>query len=171
MKDWLKRLMNQCWTPQLNFLTRKHQKCHICIQPVLFLSRIPTLYWGCNELRQAGNKEAVRIHSAVGLQLECIAPKGAITLFQTYLAVGTILGMNAWVLHRDKQIFGDDAEAFRPERWLDAADEELKMTNRSFFAVRELLSSKYSFPQIRLLTMPGYSLVTVWEFAWVSLLH
>jgi cytochrome P450 len=81
-------------------------------------------------------KEALRIHPAVGFQLERIAPVGGITIRQTYLPEGTILGMNAWVLHRDKQVFGVDVEAFRPERWLEAGDEELKMMNRSFFAVR-----------------------------------
>ncbi len=152
MKDWLRRLMNQCRTLQLNFLMRQHQKCRICTQPVLFLSRIPTLYGACNELRQAVIKEALRIHPAVGFQLERIAPRGGITLCQTNLPEGTILGMNAWVLHRDKQIFGDDVEGFRPERWLDATDEELKMMNRSFFSIRELPSSKHSFPHIILLT-------------------
>lgn len=28
------------------------------------------------------------------------------------------MGVNAWVVHRDASIFGDDVEAFRPERWL-----------------------------------------------------
>ena len=31
----------------------------------------------------------------------------------------TIVGTNAWVLHRNKQVYGDDAEAFRPERWIE----------------------------------------------------
>ena len=81
-------------------------------------------------------KEALRIHPAVGFQLERVTPKGGITLCQTYLPEGTIVGMNAWVLHRDKQVFGDDVETFRPERWLDASEEQLRLMNRSFFPVR-----------------------------------
>lgn len=27
--------------------------------------------------------------------------------------------MSPWVINRDKSVFGDDAEDFRPERWLD----------------------------------------------------
>lgn len=30
----------------------------------------------------------------------------------------TAVGVNPWVVHRDKEVFGDDAESFRPDRWL-----------------------------------------------------
>ena len=30
----------------------------------------------------------------------------------------TVVGMNAWVIHNDKSIWGDDVHKFRPERWL-----------------------------------------------------
>ncbi|EOD43427.1 putative pisatin demethylase protein [Neofusicoccum parvum UCRNP2] len=30
----------------------------------------------------------------------------------------TVLGMNPWVVHLNKEVFGEDAEVFRPERWL-----------------------------------------------------
>lgn len=80
-------------------------------------------------------KEALRIHPPVGFQLERIAPKGGITLCDVHLPEGTIIGMNAWVVHRDKQVFGEDVETFRPERWIEAGEEELKMMNRSFLAV------------------------------------
>jgi len=32
------------------------------------------------------------------------------------------VGMNSWVIHQDKDIFGQDAASFIPERWL--RDEE-----------------------------------------------
>lgn len=31
----------------------------------------------------------------------------------------TIVSCNAWVIHRNKQIFGDDVDMYRPERWLE----------------------------------------------------
>lgn len=31
----------------------------------------------------------------------------------------TVVGMNAWVVHRDATIFREDVDQFRPERWLD----------------------------------------------------
>ena len=33
---------------------------------------------------------------------------------------------NPWVLHRDTRIFGDDADQWRPERWLDSDSEKIK---------------------------------------------
>ena len=34
------------------------------------------------------------------------------------------MGVNPWVVHRDRSVFGEDVEIFRPERWLvdDAGD-------------------------------------------------
>jgi hypothetical protein len=47
--------------------------------------------------------------------------------------------MNAWVLHNDEEVFGLDANCFRPERWEESDDladiERLKAMERSFFAV------------------------------------
>lgn len=40
--------------------------------------------------------------------------------------------MNSWVLHRDKQIYGADADVFRPERWLHASEAEKALMERSY---------------------------------------
>ena len=64
-------------------------------------------------------KEAARIHPGVGLLLERVVPAGGLTLEDgRVLSPGTIVGMNAWVIHQNKGIFGDDAASFNPERWL-----------------------------------------------------
>lgn len=29
-----------------------------------------------------------------------------------------MVGVNAWVVHRDSSVFGEDVNAFKPERWI-----------------------------------------------------
>ena len=75
--------------------------------------------------------EACRIHPGVGLPLERIVPEEGLTLPDgRFIPAGTIVGMNAWVVHGDRNVFGQDADSFRPERWLreeGESEEEFKM--------------------------------------------
>ena len=84
---------------------------------------------------QAVLKEAMRIHPAVGMLLERYVPQGGFTISGAHLPEGTIVGINPWVLHRNKEVYGQDADEFRPERWLEADTETLKAMDRSFLAV------------------------------------
>lgn len=75
----------------------------------------------------------------MALPLERIVPEGGLQIDEHHIPAGTAVGMNAWVLHYDKAVFGDDAYSFRPERWEDDGSEEtsqrLKRMEQSFFAV------------------------------------
>lgn len=84
---------------------------------------------------QAVLKEAMRVHPAVGLLLERTVPPGGCEIAGTVLPHGTIVGINPWVLHHNPEVWGEDVDAFRPERWLDADSEQLKVMERSFLAV------------------------------------
>ncbi|KAL2059856.1 hypothetical protein VTL71DRAFT_10011 [Oculimacula yallundae] len=83
-------------------------------------------------------KESLRLHPAVPLNLERVVPEGGVNIHGHHLHAGTIVGMNAWVLHNDKEVFGTDAHEFRPDRWEETDDpnqrERLKIMERSFFA-------------------------------------
>jgi cytochrome P450 len=64
-------------------------------------------------------RESSRINPGVAMMLERIVPEGGLELSDgTVLPPGVKVGMNAWVVHRDKIIYGQDADSFRPERWL-----------------------------------------------------
>lgn len=62
-----------------------------------------------------------------------------------HLPGGTYIGMSAPVVNCDKGIFGEDAEEFRPERWLDASPEEIKNMERAFFSVSCTIPSRFPF--------------------------
>ncbi|KAI0546695.1 cytochrome P450 [Xylaria curta] len=72
---------------------------------------------------QACLKEAMRLRPAVGLNISRYAPApDGVEIDGRHYPAGTRLAVNGWVLHRDKTVFGNDADFFRPERWLE--DEE-----------------------------------------------
>ena len=63
-------------------------------------------------------KEAFRVHPAPGLPMERVVPKGGAEIAGRWIEGGTIVGVSAWVVHRRKEVFGEDVDVFRPERWL-----------------------------------------------------
>lgn len=67
----------------------------------------------------ASIKEAMRLFPSVGLTLPRLSPAGGIALNGTFIPEGYRVGVNAAVVHFDQNIFGPDADVFRPERWLD----------------------------------------------------
>ena len=75
------------------------------------------------------------MHPAVGLLLERLVPQGGADISGVWLPGGTIIGMNPWVAARDRTVYGDDAYAFRPERWLEADEQRVKLMERNFLAV------------------------------------
>lgn len=56
--------------------------------------------------------------------------------------IQTEVGVNAWVLHYDKDIYGPDPEVFRPERWLEG--EKTSIMDSMMFAVSQLVSEGIS---------------------------
>lgn len=78
-------------------------------------------------------QESFRLHPAAGLMLERIVPAQGITIVDTFVPGGTIVGCNAWVLHRRPEIFGEDVDVFRPERWLEASPEKLREMRATMF--------------------------------------
>jgi len=81
---------------------------------------------------QACLKEAMRVRPAVGLNITRLIPPGGAEIDGTWLPEGTSVAVNGWVLHRDKKVFGEDAELFRPERWLEDENSAKKMERYMF---------------------------------------
>lgn len=86
----------------------------------------------------------MRIHPATGFILERRVPKGGISLHGTYLPEDTVVGVNSWVLHYNKKVFGEDAHSFRPERWIEGDEEKIKDMKRNLFTVSEMKNLDHS---------------------------
>jgi cytochrome P450 len=80
-------------------------------------------------------KEATRLHPGVGFPLERYVPPEGATLCGFSLAAGTNVSMMAPVVQIDPDVFGEDSEVFRPERWLESDAEQLKLMERSMLVV------------------------------------
>ncbi|KAK4125780.1 cytochrome P450 [Parathielavia appendiculata] len=81
---------------------------------------------------QACLKEAMRVRPAVGLNITRLVPPEGAELDGHFFPGGTSIACNGWVLHRDKEIFGQDADDFRPERWLEDEERARKMERYMF---------------------------------------
>lgn len=76
-------------------------------------------------------REALRMLPGVSMPLERYVPQGGYRASDgSLLPEGSVVGINPYIICRNKDIYGQDAEDFRPERWL--RDEEGGETERQF---------------------------------------
>ncbi|KAH6848218.1 cytochrome P450 [Chaetomium sp. MPI-CAGE-AT-0009] len=69
-------------------------------------------------------REAMRLHPAVAMPLEVYVPARGLDLPDgSHIPSGVAVGMNPYIVSRNKKLWGEDADEFRPERWLKMADE------------------------------------------------
>lgn len=129
--------MTQTFLNQRNIL--RSQGCPICEQKLICYSTRDSRAHADEILpftnRLAITNEALRIHPSTGLILERRTPKGGVTLHGKFIAEDTIIGVNSWVVNRDKGIFGDDADEFRPERWTNSDPRDLSRMRTNMFTV------------------------------------
>jgi cytochrome P450 len=80
---------------------------------------------------QAVIKEGSRIcPPATGILSKKAPPNGE--NFKGRFIPGAVeIGQCAWGVQRSKQVYGDDSEIFRPERWLEAKGEKLEKMEKS----------------------------------------
>jgi cytochrome P450 len=72
-------------------------------------------------------RETERLHPPVGMHLERIVPAEGAVICGKFLKGGTVVGMNPWVVNRDIAVFGEDADIWRPDRWLGSAESRNRM--------------------------------------------
>ena len=79
-------------------------------------------------------QETLRFAPPVSLALPRHAPAGGMLINDTWIPETTELASNPFVIHRNRDVFGLDADCFRPERWLEEDADRLKKMHKYFFA-------------------------------------
>ena len=80
---------------------------------------------------QACMYEGMRVFPSVGINLARKVPPGGAQIAGHYIPGGNVVGANAWVVHQNKEVYGEDADKFNPDRWLK---EDVGDMHRFFFA-------------------------------------
>lgn len=74
-------------------------------------ARLPYLVACCTE--------GMRLHPSIGMTMPRHVPKEGAEIAGRRFQQGDRVGISAAVVHYDTDVFGEDADIFRPERWLD----------------------------------------------------
>ena len=93
-----------------------------------------------NEVRElpyldACINEAVRLHPPFCLPFERVVPESGVEIMGNLFKGGTVVGMSPYVVNRHRETFGEDAEEWRPERWLGLSEEEHRRMEQSVLTV------------------------------------
>ena len=67
----------------------------------------------------AAINECLRLFCAFSMGLPRVTPEGGLYVSGKFFPEGTILSAPIYAIHRDPDLWGNDAEAFRPERWFE----------------------------------------------------
>ncbi|KAE8316432.1 cytochrome P450 [Aspergillus transmontanensis] len=86
-------------------------------------------------------------------QLPRYAPEGTgLELYEQYVPPGTSVSTSPWIIGRNKDLYGEDANSFRPERWLEASpEEERRWDHFSFhfgYGARKCLANNFGQMQL-----------------------
>lgn len=64
-------------------------------------------------------KEGIRMHPVTGVSFPRHAPPSGCEIGGHWIPGDARIGVNPAVVQFDKTVFGDDADTFRPERWIE----------------------------------------------------
>ncbi|CUA69360.1 Benzoate 4-monooxygenase [Rhizoctonia solani] len=68
--------------------------------------------------------EGLRLHATSAMGLPRVIPPGTtLEVCGEKFGPGSVLSVPSFTIHRDQAVWGEDVEAFRPERWLEAGSD------------------------------------------------
>ena len=78
-------------------------------------------------------RESLRYTPSIA-QIPRESPPGTgLKLLGEYVPPGTSVSTSAWMVGRDPTLYGEDADIYRPSRWLEAAPDQLKQRDKLDF--------------------------------------
>ncbi|KDQ19990.1 hypothetical protein BOTBODRAFT_27392 [Botryobasidium botryosum FD-172 SS1] len=76
--------------------------------------------------------EGLRLHSTSSMGLPRIVPAGGLEVSGRFFPPGSVLSVPSYTIHRDPEVWGEDVEEYRPERWLVEDDTMIQKTFNPF---------------------------------------
>ncbi|KAJ7216047.1 cytochrome P450 [Mycena pura] len=76
--------------------------------------------------------EGLRVNCTNASGLPRVVPEGGLVIRGRHFPAGAVVGVPIYTVHRDPDVWGDDADVYRPERWLDADSEKAAMMQKTF---------------------------------------
>lgn len=76
-------------------------------------------------------KESFRLFGPFAAPLQRYPPPQGIVIAGTHIPAGMRVGLNPAVVQHHKEVFGEDASSFRPERWLEGTTDQIKLMEKS----------------------------------------
>ncbi|KAJ4301084.1 hypothetical protein N0V90_003174 [Kalmusia sp. IMI 367209] len=77
-------------------------------------------------------KEGLRLNPPATNLFARITPEGGKAIDGHFIPEGTEITSHAYTIQRDRELYGEDADAFRPERWLESEKKSLEYEAMQF---------------------------------------
>ena len=85
--------------------------------------------------------EGLRLFATLGIGLPRVVQAEGLTVLGKTFPPGTIVSVPTYTTHREKRVWGEDAEEYNPDRWLSAdASKYQKAFNAFSVGPRQVLS-------------------------------
>lgn len=76
-------------------------------------------------------KEAMRLYPVSQWGHDRVVPAGGATIAGLFVPEGTVVGCHLDSIHRNADVYGEDADQYNPERWLTASEQQRALMERS----------------------------------------
>lgn len=76
--------------------------------------------------------ESLRLHSVSAMGLPRVVPEGGLEVCGEFFKEGTVISVPSYSIHRDPEVWGDDVDSYRPERWSERDNVAIQKTFNPF---------------------------------------